>query len=98
MKAEQAILKAFNEGYRKGFKRGAEGSAFPDGVDWHIIGTLCDCQSEVIPVADNAGEDIKLYEKLDELRNEIYKDKCETCHKFVKVFYEEGNMASKRNK
>jgi hypothetical protein len=83
--------------YRKGYEAGKKHkeTKFPDGVDWHIIGTRCDCQEEIIPVADNAGEDIYLYEKLDKLK-EMYKDKCDGCHKFVKIFHVEGNMASKK--
>lgn len=93
MKQEPADI--YKKGFAAGKKRGEEGSKYPDGVDWHVIGTSCDCMHEVIPVADNAGEDIFLYEKLAELR-EMYKEKCEDCGKSVKIFYEDGNMASKR--
>jgi len=89
-------MNSYELGYQIGLKRGKEGDKFPDGVDWHIIGTHCNCTDETIPVADNAGEDINLYEKLNYLKRELYKEPCEVCGKHVRVFYVEGNMASKR--
>lgn len=90
---KQETHEAYKNGYEAGLKRGKEGTAFPDGVDWHIIGTECDCMTQTLPVADNAGEDINLYEEMNELRREP----CENCGKYLKVFYEDGNMASKKN-
>jgi hypothetical protein len=94
---KEEAREAWKAGYAAGLKRGQEGEKFPQGVDWHIIGTECDCQHEVLPVADNAGEDINLYEEMKYLREVTYKDKCEGCGKWVKIFYEDGNMASKKH-
>lgn len=64
---------------------------FPDGIDWHILGIDCKCGQDILPVADNAGEDINLYEKMEEYRGK----KCEGCNSYFKLIVEEGNMASK---
>lgn len=92
---QERVRRAYQSGYDRGLKRGEEGTKYPDGVDWHIIGTSCDCTNEVLPVADNAGEDIFLHEELKELR-EMYKEKCTHCGEHTKIFYEDGNMASKK--
>ena len=60
---------------------------FPDGVQWHVVSAQCDCAIETIPVADNFGEDINLYETLGEFRGKH----CEVCKRPYKVIYEKGN-------
>lgn len=92
---EERVRRAYQSGYHDGLKRSKEGEKFPDGVDWHIIAVECDCVQEQLPTADNAGEDVNLYEKLDKLKHDN-KDKCSGCGKHKKIFYIDGNMASKR--
>lgn len=89
-KIQERVRRAYQSGYEHGKK--AKETEYPDGVDWHIVGITCDCGQEVCPVADNAGEDIKLYELLAEYRGK----KCEVCGKFYRLPVEEGTMASKK--
>ena len=92
LSTQEKIVAAYKKGFDAGKRRGKEGSRFPDGVDWHIVGITCDCGQDICPVADNADEDIKLNELLDEWRGKP----CGVCKKFYRLYIEEGNMASKR--
>ncbi len=92
---QERVRRAYQSGWDAGLKRGKEGEKFPDGVDWHIIAVDCDCGQEQLPTADNAGEDINLYEQLEELKRDN-KEKCSGCGKHKKIFFIDGNMASKK--
>ncbi len=91
-KIQERVKRAYQSGFGNGLQRGMGGEKYPDGIDWHIIGTSCICMTQTLPVADNAGEDIFLFEEMSRLRE----NKCDGCGKYRKVFYEDGNMASKK--
>lgn len=91
-KQQVATESAYKAGYNAGKRRGEEGPKFENGVDWHVLGVNCDCGQEIIPCADEAGEDIVLYERMAEYRGK----KCENCSKYFRMVVEDGNMASKR--
>ena len=48
---------------------------FPDGVVWNTLGVDCKCGQEIIPVADNKGEDCNLRDEMDLYRG----SRCTVC-------------------
>lgn len=61
-------------------------SRFEKGIDWNIVGINCNCQQEVMPVADELGEDINLNELLNEYRGK----KCNDCGEAYRLLVEKG--------
>jgi len=90
---QERVRRAYQSGFEAGKKTKEADRHYENGVDWRILGVNCDCEHQIIPCADEAGEDSLYWER----RKEYQGKKCETCGKFYKILTEEGNMDSKKS-